>query len=170
MPRKVLILRSANKSRNLAKFLRKRNCQIFQLATHKIIQGFSKDLDKNSDLATFDGVILTSANAAHSLANLRLDQKIKIFAVGKKTAEAASFLGFDNCEFPKQACASNLALLIKKSFQEKSCYENFQAKKLLYLRGSKISFDLRRELESETISITELVVYHQSQKDRKSVV
>lgn len=154
--KKILILRTAKKADDLTKFLSSKNYDVFNLATHEIIDHPFLRFAKKLNFLTFDAVILTSANAVYSLEKLALAKDKKIFAVGKKTAEAASLLGFKNCEFPQQNCALELAKLIIETYQPS--IQN-QPKKLLYLRGEEIAFDLRNELASRQIEVAELVVY-----------
>ena len=88
--------------------------------------------------------------AISELENLKLK---KTYCVGKSTAEIATQLGFKNICYPEEGNARSLINLISK---DKDMLQTFH-----YLRGNKVSFDLKKELSDLGFKIKETIVYDQ---------
>jgi uroporphyrinogen-III synthase len=95
-------------------------------------------------------LIVTSSNSCDILSNLTLEKNIKIYSVGKKTAQNLEKLGFNNIEIPKENSASALKkLIINKE----------KARDGLYLRGEIITLDFAKELAKKGFHIEDLITY-----------
>ena len=88
--------------------------------------------------------------AISELENLKLK---KTYCVGKSTAEIAIQLGFKNICYPEEGNARSLINLISK---DKDMLQTFH-----YLRGNKVSFDLKKELSGLGYKIKETIIYKQ---------
>ena len=88
--------------------------------------------------------------AISELENLKLK---KTYCVGKSTAEIATQLGFKNICYPEEGNARSLINLISK---DKDMLQTFH-----YLRGNKVSFDLKKELSNLGYKINETIIYKQ---------
>ena len=77
----------------------------------------------------------------------------KTYCVGKSTAEIATESGFKNICYPEEGNAKGLINLISK---DKDMLQTFH-----YLRGNKVSFDLKKELSDLGYKIKETIIYKQ---------
>ena len=99
----------------------------------------------------YGGIIFTSANAVKFL-NLRdVDKHMKCFCVGNATEDKARKLGFQNT-ISAGGNVSNLKELILQNY-------NLKNKKLLYVSGELVSFDLDKELLREGVSSKRIINY-----------
>tara|TARA_A100001011_G_scaffold398137_1_gene501518 strand:- start:2350 stop:3048 length:699 start_codon:yes stop_codon:yes gene_type:complete len=99
----------------------------------------------------YGGIIFTSANAVKFL-NLRdVDKHMKCFCVGNATEDKARKLGFQNT-ISAGGNVSNLKELILQNY-------NLKNKKLLYVSGELVSFDLDKELFREGVSSKRIINY-----------
>ena len=101
----------------------------------------------------FSALVVTSINACQVLENSGFDRQIKIFTVGKITARKLRQMGFNNVILSPENSAKSLENLIA---QEKG--------NILYLRGSKISFDFAKSFAA----ISEILVYKIHEKENFS--
>ncbi len=98
----------------------------------------SIDLNKIITASDIEGIIFTSKHAVHALNDTaKLPSNIKYFAVGETTALCLSKLGCKNIHTANNN-VNNLIKLIKKHCTNR--------RKLLYLRGNKVSIDLKKQM------------------------
>ena len=106
---------------------------------------------KEINFSDYGGIIFTSANAVKFL-NLRdVDKHMKCFCVGNATEDKARKLGFQNT-ISAGGNVSNLKELILQNY-------NLKNKKLLYVSGELVSFDLDKELLREGVSSKRIINY-----------
>lgn len=100
-------------------------------------------------------VLMTSGNAARAVtthdrcAELT---RLPVFAVGRRTAQAAKHAGFSDV-ISADGDSRDLVRLIM-------AHHSLNARPLLYLAGSDIARDLAAELEGQGLKIKTAVVYH----------
>ena len=100
-----------------------------------------------------NNLIFTSRYGIKALSELEDLKLKKIYCVGKSTTEIASQFGFKNICYPEEGNARSLIKLISK---EKDFLQSFH-----YLRGNKVSFDLKKELSDLGYKIKETIIYKQ---------
>ena len=98
-------------------------------------------------------LIFTSRYGIKALSELENLKLKKTYCVGKSTAEIATQLGFKNICYPEEGNARSLINLISK---DKDKLQTFH-----YLRGNKVSFDLKKELSDLGYKIKETIIYKQ---------
>ncbi len=103
----------------------------------------------------YGGIIFTSANAIKFLDLDKLNKDIKCFCVGNFTEKKARSVGFQNT-IAAEGNVSNLKELILQNYDNKD-------KKLLYVSGEKISFDLDQQLLREGYVIKRIINYRVNQ-------
>lgn len=154
MMKKVLITRPYNQAQELEKSLQKNGFECF-VEPLFVVKKLSINFDLDA-LQQVGGIILTSQNAIDGalefLEKFNIDKKIKIFAVGKKTALGLIDRGYNNVILSDQTSAKNL--LEKIIHDQKS-----STKKLLYFCGNSITLDFVKELESFDIKAQKIVCY-----------
>jgi len=107
--------------------------------------------------ATYNGVIVTSANALRALEDqpvLTRLLKLPLFAVGKHTARKASECGFANV-IVADGDAAKLRLKVRDTVRGKTK----QAGTLLYLAGADLSRDLAGELREDGFNVVMQTAY-----------
>ncbi|EPX7555145.1 uroporphyrinogen-III synthase [Campylobacter lari] len=111
-----------------------------------------KYFDFEVNLKEFDCLIISSKNALKALilSKNKIDFDIKIYAVGKKSAEFAKELGFKNVKYPSKAYGKNLASEFLPEFKNKKC---------LYLRARQIGSRLDENLLKDGIFLKQIIVY-----------
>ena len=115
--------------------------------------------DATFDPTLFDGIIMTSGNAARALAmhpSLHRWLALPVVAVGGQTAQAARDAGFSAVSADGDAI--DLLALIQDRWAE--------GVRLLYLAGSDRSRDLAADLAPEGIHVETVVVYSAEAADR----
>ena len=98
-------------------------------------------------------IIFTSrygVKALTGIQNLKLKQ---IYCVGKSTAETAIKYGYQKVQFSEEGNVSSLINLISKEVKKPQRFH--------YIRGKKISFNLKKELSDLGYKIKETIVYDQ---------
>ena len=100
-----------------------------------------------------NNLIFTSRHGIKAFSESRYLNLKKIFCVGKSTAEIAIQFGFKNVCFPDEGNVKSLIKLISK---EKKNLQTFH-----YLRGEKVSFNLRKALSDLGYKTNETVIYRQ---------
>ncbi len=103
------------------------------------------------NFSDYGGIIFTSANAVKFLSFDKLDKNIKCFCVGNVTEKKVRNLGFQNT-IAAEGSVSNLKELILRNYFLKN-------KKLLYVSGELISFDLDDQLSKEGYDIKRIINY-----------
>ena len=145
MTKNILLTRSIKNSSRMIKDLELQGFRVFcePLFTVKNIHNLS--LKKKPSF-----LIITSSNSCDILPNLNLEKNIRIYSVGKKTAQNLANLGFTNIFIPQEESALALKNLIIA--KEKTRHG-------LYLRGEIITLDFASKLENEGFTIDDLITY-----------
>lgn len=136
---KILVTRPQDQAKQLRDFLQNQQIETFIEPLFAV-----EKLPITKPNFVFSAIIITSINACFALEKCGFDKNIKIFTIGKKTAQEIAKFGFKNIEYSKENSAQSLSNLIK-DFQEN----------ILYLRGFEISFDFATEFKN----ITEITIY-----------
>ena len=127
----------------------------FKSLGHKIshlpLLNVEKISHKEIDFAECGGIIFTSANAVKFLDTNKLDKKLYCFCVGSATEKKARSFGFQNT-ISAGGNVSNLKELILQNYDNKN-------KKLLYVSGELISYDLDKHLLKEGYNIERIQNY-----------
>ena len=98
-------------------------------------------------------IIFTSrygVKALTGIENLKLKQ---VYCVGKSTAETAIKYGYQKVQFSEEGNVSSLIKLISKEVKKTQRFH--------YIRGKKVSFNLKKELSDLGFKIKETIVYDQ---------
>lgn len=98
-------------------------------------------------------IIFTSrygVKALTGIENLKLKQ---VYCVGKSTAETAIKYGYQNVQFSEEGNVSSLIKLISKEVKNPQRFH--------YIRGKKVSFNLKKELSDLGFKIKETIIYKQ---------
>lgn len=101
-------------------------------------------------LNEFDVVISTSKNSIKSLYYTSKEQDFPLITVGNATMEAAKELGFTNVIAADNNVESLISLI-------KTHYST--AVKFLYIRGQKVSCNLKKILSIENFDVREIILY-----------
>tara|TARA_B100000963_G_scaffold353195_1_gene367541 strand:- start:493 stop:1191 length:699 start_codon:yes stop_codon:yes gene_type:complete len=127
----------------------------FKSLGHKIshlpLLNVEKISHKEIDFAEYGGIIFTSANAVKFLDTNKLDKNLYCFCVGSATEKKARSFGFQNT-ISAGGNVSNLKELILQNYDNKN-------KKLLYVSGELISYDLDKHLLKEGYNIERIQNY-----------
>ncbi len=156
MKQNILITRPHNQSKDILEFLQSKNYDVFIEPLFTVQNASLNEQDlKILKQKRYDGIILTSLNAAKNalltLSNLKFDQTINIFVVGKKTAQPFLKSGYKNVFYPQQENAKNLQKLIIESTK---ISQNF-----LYFCGEVITLDFKQELNKYKIFVDKIISY-----------
>jgi uroporphyrinogen-III synthase len=148
----ILITRPQNQAQDLLEVLQKAGFKVFvePLFLVKKIE-IKKDFfaAKNSQISA---LILTSANACDAVIDCGFSKDIKIFVVGKKTAQKLQAEGFKNIKIAPQNSAISLRDLIIKT-------ERNKLGSILYFQGSIVSLDFKTELEKNGFTVEKVLCY-----------
>jgi uroporphyrinogen-III synthase len=145
---RLLITRPASEGARTAAALQSRGHETL-LAPLLRIESLATDFGTGP----WDGVIMTSANAARALSDHpRRDEllPLKLFAVGRNTAEAARVCGFQNIVSADGDVTDLLTLLTRSPPH---------AGLLLYLAGADRTLDLSAALASAGTQVETIVIY-----------
>ncbi|PLY11417.1 MAG: uroporphyrinogen-III synthase [Arcobacter sp.] len=108
-------------------------------------------LKKEIDLTKYDSLVFTSQNAATAVNNINKSWKeIPSYVIGKETAKKVKELG------------GNLKLIAQKSNNYDFTNElvsTLKNKKVLYIRGNKVTSNICSELIANNISCEEIILY-----------
>lgn len=137
--RNILVTRSPSASAEIARLLEN---QGFYVSCEPLFTVEKLAVEKIS--SPISAVIVTSLNACFALENSGISKEIKIFTVGKKTAQELERIGFKNIILSPQNSAESLFDLVKE-----------ESGPILYFRGSIISFDFAAKLKN----IREILAY-----------
>ena len=98
-------------------------------------------------------IIFTSRYGIKALTRIE-DLKLKqVYCVGKSTAETAIKYGYQKIQFSEEGNVSSLINLISKEVKKPQRFH--------YIRGKKVSFNLKKELSDLGFKIKETIVYDQ---------
>jgi len=147
----ILITRPKNQAKEIAQFLDNQGFQTFieplfsleKLAVNKVVAPI---------ISQISAILITSANACEAVLDSDLPKNIKIFAVGKKTAQKLIENGFNNIVFPQENSAVSLKELIIETHKDKSGL-------ILYFQGSNITLDFKSELEKFDFKVQNILSY-----------
>jgi uroporphyrinogen-III synthase len=115
----------------------------------------------HDDEAVYSGVILTSANAIRAIAThplLQRLQRLPVFAVGARTAQAARDAGFRHVHSAEGDAAALREVVLAHVPARKRA-------PLLYPAAADLSRDLVGELAARSVKVTWLPVYRMSGRD-----
>jgi uroporphyrinogen-III synthase len=115
-----------------------------------------KNIKKNTG-QKISAIIITSANSCQALIDFSLLQKVKlqkvkIFCVGKKTAQKLAGLDFKNIILAPQNSALSLHNLIVKTHCNKSGL-------IIYFHGSVITLDFQKSLKKYGFAVEKVLAY-----------
>lgn len=150
MKKTILITRPKRQAQAIANSLQDGGFEVFVESIFEVnkINSLSPQLSKILSEKQVQALILTSANAAEVafalMENLEINKKIKIFAVGKKTAEKFLAAGYENVIFSKVGGAKNLLQLILANRELKL---KKKQEILLYFCGDFVTMDFQQELQ-----------------------
>ena len=105
-------------------------------------------------------LIITSSNACESIIRSDLSKDIRIYAIGKKTAENLLKEGFSNIIFADERSAQSL--------KEKIIKIHDKSEKLIYFRGSIITLDFKKYLGDLEYDVEDFLSYKTMEKDNFS--
>ncbi len=152
----ILITRGQEAALDLVQTLEKAGFKVFveplfSLKKIAITQDIfdKKNTEKNS---TISALIITSANSCQALCDLNFSYDIKIYAVGRKTAQKLIQLGFKNIEIAPENSAESLKNLILERHLNKAGI-------ILYFHGSIITLDFQNELEKFGFKVKKILCY-----------
>lgn len=148
----ILITRPKEQSQELAQFLANHGFKPFIEPLFTV-----EKLDVKAQLSSLkkseiSAVIITSANAVFAVVESDLPRDIKIFAIGKKSAQKLLEIGFKNVVFSPENSAESLKKLIIKNQHDKSGF-------ILYFHGSVISLDFKKTLAKFGFKVKKILAY-----------
>jgi len=144
----VLITRTENQAKKLGKTLGSQGFTTF-IEPLFTVEKIKINKKPESQIAA---IIITSSNAISAISDFNLPKNIKIFAVGKQTAQKLEEVGFQNITFPKENSAVALLELITKTHHDKTGLN-------LYLHGSVITLDFEKELQKLGFNSQKILAY-----------
>ncbi len=149
----ILVARSQEQSLEITQFLEKSGFQVFVEPLFAVTK-----LTALKQFTAASAAIVTSANACTMMIDSNLPKDVKIFAVGKKTAQKLLDAGFKNIAIPPKHSASALRNLILQTHQDKS-------QPILYFRGSLVNLDLKQELEKFGFKVENILSYETKESE-----
>jgi uroporphyrinogen-III synthase len=150
--KQLLITRHQSRSREIADLLQKENFSVFCEPLFSV-----KKISNQISLSQISAVILTSANAIPALIEAGIKKDVKIFTVGKITAEKLRKKGFKNLIISVTNSAKSLVVEIAASKPERSL-------PMLYFHGSIITLDFATELKNFGIEVKKILAYETKEK------
>ena len=145
----VLLTRPYNQSIEMKRQLEEMGCRVSIEPVLKISQ-LSFD---NKHIKASNVLILTSYNASKIVANIKkLDKEIRIFAVGKKTAEPFLKAGFKNVSWAAGDAESLLSLVTDKVGKD--------IKSIFYVSGKHVTKNLANILNERGYKVRRVIVYN----------
>lgn len=142
----VLLTRSHKNSRELIKALENEGFKVFSEPLFTVEEFNNSEVSKNISVA-----IITSQNAGKALIDSELARDIKIFSVGKKTAEKLTAAGFSNIYVSLENSAESLKNLIIEKGEKSS--------EIVYFHGSIITLDFAKELQESGFKVQKILAY-----------
>mgnify|MGYP005726661017 FL=1 len=119
--------------------------------SHLPLLSIQKKEFKEPDYSQYKGIIFTSANALKNLDTAKIDKNIFCFCVGSATEKQAKELGFQKI-FCADGNVNNLKELIIQNFDPNSG-------SMIYVSGEIISYNLDKELISESYHVKRVINY-----------
>ena len=146
--RRILVTRPQPAADDFAEKLRNEGFEVF-------VAPMTEYVELNTtigDLATYQGLVFTSAQAVNILARHFTERYIPVFAVGDSTAQTAEKAGFRRV-YSAQGDAGALLALIR------SRQEHHGLKRLLHPCGEDTSEDFAEQLKADGIYVDRVPVY-----------
>lgn len=146
----VLITRPKNQSQEIVQLFENEGYKSF---IEPLFSVTKIDVRKNfspTKVSQISAIIITSSNACFSLIDCEFPKNIKIFTVGKMTAQKLAKAGFYN--IISKNSAEELKNFIVENHQDKS-------KPILYFHGSVISLDFAQELKKSALKVEKILSY-----------
>ena len=113
-----------------------------------------------------NNLIFTSRYGIKAISEIENLKLKKIYCVGKSTAETAIHFGFKRVSFSEKGNVRSLVNLISKQVNKSQTFH--------YLRGKKVSSNLKKELSDLGYNIKETIIYRQEIKqlseERKDLI
>jgi uroporphyrinogen-III synthase len=110
-------------------------------------------LDKNKfNQTNLQAIIFTSANACSTIINLNLDKNLKIFAIGKASAQQLKLAGYNNIFYSSKKNAKSLKELILKKLDP-------AAGEVAYFCGESLTIDFKVKLEERGFKVNKILAY-----------
>jgi uroporphyrinogen-III synthase len=154
----ILITRQKKRSQKMLQLLEDQGFEVFAEPLFSV----KKILPKKAFLKQPSALIITSSNACGALEKSGISKDVKIFCVGKTTAEKLAALGFEKVVFPKKENALFLKDLIVETYKTKS-------EPLLYFQGAITSFDFKKELKKFGFEVENILSYETKEKQNFSL-
>jgi uroporphyrinogen-III synthase len=148
----ILLTRSKEQSQELAEFLAGQGFKAFVEPLFSVEKFDVKAQLQSLKKSEISALIITSANAASAIIECDFPKDIRIFAVGKKSAQKLLESGFTNILFAPENSATSLEKLIIKTQKDKSGF-------LLYFHGSVISLDFEETLTKFDFKVKKILAY-----------
>ncbi len=134
----ILLTRPHEHSHELAELLEKAGFATFIEPLFVVKKNSVTKRNQNQ----ISAVIITSANACDAVIDFGFSKDVKIFSVGKKTAQKLIAHGFTNIITAPENSAESLKNLIAKTADQSS--------EILYFQGSVVTLDFQSELKNVT--------------------
>jgi uroporphyrinogen-III synthase len=145
----VLITRPKNQSQEISQFLEKQGFSAF-IEPLFLIEKIDSRIKFSDEKVS--AVIITSSNACEALIDYDLSKEVKVFAVGKKTAQKLQEKGFKNIHISHENSADDLKNLIIETHNNKLGL-------ILYFHGSITSLDFEKELQDFGFKVKKILAY-----------
>ncbi len=162
MKQSILITRPKDQAQRIAQHLEKSGFHVFIEPTFSVQKIDLKNyfLTKNFANKKIQAIILTSGNAAEvafeAIDFLGFKKDLKIFAVGKKTAEIFADNGFKNIVVSERNSAEDLKNLI---LNDRELSNKKSEEILLYFCGEIITLDFKFQLENQGFEVEKIPSY-----------
>ncbi len=162
MKQSILITRPKDQAQRIVQHLENSGFRVFIEPTFSVKKIDLKNsvLLKNFTDKKVQAIILTSGNAAEvafeAVDLLGFEKDLKIFAVGKKTAEIFVNNGFENIIVSEKNSAEDLKNLI---LADRELSSKKSEEILLYFCGEFITLDFKYELENQGFEVEKIPSY-----------
>ncbi len=162
MRKSVLITRPKDQAQEIVQYLENQGFEVFVEPTFLVQKISLEKLDALRDLSQkkIQALILTSSNAADVALKaaeiLGLSKEIKIFAVGKKTAQKFLAAGYENVICSAQNSAADLVKII---LSDRKILSQKNQEILLYFCGEFVTVDFKAELEKAGVTVEKILSY-----------
>lgn len=146
--KKILITRPQEQAQELVQALEKADFIAF-VEPLFLVKKIAVRKNLSAEIAA---IVLTSSNACETVIDYGFSKNVKIFVVGKKTAQKLQEAGFVNIKVAPQNSALSLKNLIVET-QEKN------AGLILYFHGLIVTLDFKFELEKSGFAVEKILCY-----------
>ncbi len=125
----------------------------FDLISEPLFKVTKIKFDHNKfNQANLQAIIFTSANACSTIINLNLAKNLKIFAIGKASANQLKRAGYNNIFYSNKKDAKSLKELILEKLDP-------DMGKIAYFCGESITLDFKLELEKQEFKVDKILSY-----------